>query len=151
MVGHGDRLLAREVLAGQALRRFGQVVDRSLGDDFAPLDARPRPEVDQVVGRSHRVLVVLDNHDRVAQLGEPPQGEEQAVVVARMQADRRLVQDVQHPHQAGADLAGQPDSLRLAAGKRRGRAVQRQVIETDVGQKPEPGADLLEQLLGDRP
>ncbi len=68
-----------------------------------------------------------------------------------MQADRGLVEDVEHAHQPRADLAGQPDPLGLAAGERRRRAVERQVVQADVGQEAEPAADLLEQLLGDRP
>ena len=68
-----------------------------------------------------------------------------------MQADGGLVQDVEHAHQPRADLAGQPDALGLAAGERGGGAVECQVVQADVGEEPEPAADLLEQLLGDRP
>ena len=57
---------------------------------------------------------------------------EQPVVVARVQADRRLVENVQHADQAAADLPGQADALRFAAGERRGGAVERQVVEADV-------------------
>ena len=76
---------------------------------------------------------------------------DQAVVVAGVQADRGLVEDVEHADQPRADLAGQPDPLRLAARERRRRAVEAQVVEADVGQEAEPAPDLLEQLLGDRP
>ena len=44
---------------------------------------------------------------------------EQPAVVARVQADRRLVEHVEHAAQAAADLAGQANPLRLAAGERR--------------------------------
>ena len=128
-----------------------QVVDRPLGDDLAPLDAGPRPEVDEVVGGAHRVLVVLDDDHRIAQLGKAAEGDQQPVVVAGVQADRRLVEDVEHAHQPRADLAGQSDALRFAAGERRRRAVERQVVQADVDQEHQPGPDLLEQLLGDRP
>ena len=84
--------------------------------------ARPGTEIDDVVGRPHRVFVVLDHDDRVALVAQPGQGVQQAVVVAGMQADRGLVEDVEHAHQAAADLPGQADALHLAAGKRGGRA-----------------------------
>ena len=71
------------------------------------------------------------------------------VVVGRVQADARLVADVEHAHEAGADLRRQPDALRLAAGERAGRAVERQVVEADVDQEVEARADLLEDLVGD--
>ena len=63
---------------------------------------------------------------------------------------RRLVADVEHAHQAGADLRRQADALRLAAGERRRAAVERQVVEADLDQEVEAGADLLEDLVGDR-
>ena len=62
---------------------------------------------------------------------------------------RRLVQDVEHAHQLAADLGGQADALRLAAGERDGRAVERQVVEPDVDHEAQAGGDLLEHLVGD--
>ena len=75
---------------------------------------------------------------------------EQPVVVARVQADRRLVEDVEHADQAAADLPGQADALRLAAGERRGGAVEREVVQADVEQEAEPAADFLQHLRGDQ-
>ena len=54
---------------------------------------------------------------------------EQPRVVALVQADRRLVEHVHDAGQPGADLAREPDALRLAARERVGRAVERQVVE----------------------
>ena len=69
---------------------------------------------------------------------------EQPGVVARVQADRRLVEHVEHAGQAAADLAGQADPLALAAGERRRAAGQRQVVEPDVDQELQPVADLAD-------
>ena len=88
-------------------------------------DARPGAEVDHVVGRPHRVFVVLDDDHGVALIARAAQRFQQPVVVARVQADRRLVEDVEHADQAGADLRGQPDALALAAGQ--GRAARASV------------------------
>ncbi len=66
-----------------------------------------------------------------------------------MQADRGLVEHVHHADQPGADLGGEPDALRLAAGEGVGAAVERQVVQADVDQKAQPVADLLDDLLGD--
>ena len=46
------------------------------------------------------------------------------MVVALVQADARLVEHVEHADQAGADLGGEPDALRLAARQRAGAAIQ---------------------------
>ena len=46
------------------------------------------------------------------------QGVEQPPVVPLVEPDRRLVKDVQDADQPAADLGGEPDPLRLAAGRR---------------------------------
>ncbi len=142
--GDRDHPLARQVRTGQALARPRHVVDRPLGDHLAALDPRARPEIDQMVGRPHRVLVVLDDHDGVAQPGQPAQRRQQPVVIARMQPDRRLIQNVKDPDQPRADLTGEPDPLRLAAGERRSGPIEGQVMQTDVDQERQAGTDLLQ-------
>ena len=79
---------------------------------------------------------MLDDDHRVADVAQVRQRAEQALIVALVQADRRLVEDVHDADQAGADLAGQPDTLRFAARQRVGAAVERQVVEPDVDRKP---------------
>jgi hypothetical protein len=66
-----------------------------------------------------------------------------------MQTDRRFIENVNHADQSAADLPGQANPLRFAAGKRGGRAVERQVIQAAFEQKAQPPADFLESFLGD--
>ena len=95
-------------------------------DDLAAVLAGPGADVDDPVGDPDRVLVVLDHDQGVAEVLEPAQGLDQPLVVALVQADGRLVEDVEDADQAGADLGGQPDPLRLAAGERpEGRSRER--------------------------
>ena len=77
------------------------------------------------------------------------QRRQQPIVVALMQADRRLVEDVQHADQRAADLRRQADALRLAAGQRRRRTRERQVVQAHVGQEAQPRANLLDDLVRD--
>ena len=126
-----------------------QVLDGAGDDDLAAVLSRARADVDGPVGVPDGVLVVLDDDQGVAEVAEPDQRLDQPVVVALVQADGRLVEDVQHADQTGADLGGQPDPLRLAAGQRAGRPVEREVVETDVEQEPQPLVDLLDHALGD--
>ena len=118
--------------------------------DLAAVLARRRADVDHPVGMRDGVEVVLDDDQRVAEIPQPEQGFDQPAVVALMQADRRLVEHVEHPDQAGADLRGEPNALRLTAGQRGRRPRQRQVVQPDVEQEPEPRLDLLEHLARDR-
>jgi hypothetical protein len=52
------------------------------------------------------------------------------------------------PHQAAADLGGQPDALGLAPRQRRSRAVQRQVVQAHVDQERQALADLAQDPFG---
>ncbi len=70
------------------------------------------------------LFVVLDNEYRVAEVAKPFERLDQAVVVALMQADGGLVEDVENAAQARADLRGEADALALSAGKRGGAAVE---------------------------
>ena len=67
--------------------------------------------------------VVLDDDDGVAEIAQRDQRREQARVVALVQPDRRLVEDVEHAGQPRADLGREADALALAARERRGAAV----------------------------
>jgi len=64
-----------------------------------------------MVGFEDGFLVVLDHQHGVAQVAQALEGVEQAAVVALMQADRRFVENVEHPDQGGANLGGQADAL----------------------------------------
>ena len=57
-----------------------------------------------------------------------------------------FVQHVHHPDQAGADLRGQADALRFAAGQGVGLAFEGEVVEPDIDQEAEPLADFLDDL-----
>ena len=92
---------------------------------------------------------MLDDDDRVAEVAQVLQRLEQAGVVALVQADRRLVEHVEHAGQAGADLRGEADALALAARQRAGVARQGQVVEADIVEEAQPLADLLQDAGGD--
>ena len=117
-VGHRDRAPPGQVGAGERRLVRLQPLHGAAVHDVTAVLARPRPDVDGPVGRADRVLVVLDDDQGVAQIAQADQGLDEPAVVALMQADGRLVEHVEHPDQAGADLGGQPDALRLATGER---------------------------------
>src|SRR5262249_29628350 len=90
------------------------------------------------------------NENGVAHVAEPTEALEQPLVIAGVQPDGRLVENVQDADQPRTDLARQADSLGFAARKRRGGAVERQVMKAYVEQEAEPAANLFEQLGGNR-
>ncbi len=113
------------------------------------MNARARADVQHIVGQADRILVMLHHDHRVAEVAQAGEGAEQAFVVALVQADGRLVEHVHHADQAGADLAGQADALRLATGQGVGLALQGQVIQAHIDQEAEAFADFLDDLRGD--
>ena len=77
------------------------------------------------------------------------QRDDEAAVVARVEADRRFVEDVQHAAEAAADLAGEADALGFAAGERGGGAAEREVVEADIDEEREAVVDFADQFAGD--
>jgi len=120
LLRHRDLQAAGHVAAGQRRRIRQHLRRRALRHHLAAVDAGAGPHVHHVVGRADHVLVVLHHQHTVAEVAQVLQGADQAVVVALVQADAGLVQHVHHPGEAGADLGGEPDALRLAAGERLG-------------------------------
>ena len=106
-------------------------------------------QVDDVIGAADRVLVVLDHDQGVAGRRQLIQRVEQHRVVARMQADGRLIEHVAHALQIRTELRGQADALRLAARERRRRAIERQVAQAHALQKVQPAGDLGQHIARD--
>ena len=138
-----------EKRAGRRLGRGHQVGDRALRHHAAAAHAGCRTDVDQVRRAPDRVFVVLDDDQRVALGFELLQRVEQDAVVARVQADRRLVEHVGNALQVGTELRGEADALRFAAGKRRRGAVEREVAEADLFEERKPRADLGQRVARD--
>src|SRR5262249_5162376 len=80
---------------------------------------------------------------------QPDEGVEETAVVPLVEADRRLVEDVENADQARPDLGRQANPLPLAARQRPGRAVEREVLEPHGLPEAEPLANLLQHPAGD--
>src|SRR3984893_10931916 len=117
-----DRNLAHadEILAGDAVGARHDRFRGALGDDMPAMDPSTRSHIDDPIRGADRLFVVLDDDNRVAEVAQPLQGPQEAPVVALMQPDRGLVEDIEPSGRPGADLRGQPDALTLAAGERSG-------------------------------
>ena len=129
------------------------VVGVPLGDDLSPVLSGARPQVDHPVGRTHHLLVVLDDEHGVADVAQALERVDEPPVVTLVESDRRLVEDVQHADQLRADLRRESQALRLAARQRLRRTVELEVADADVLQEHQALAYLLEdppadQLLG---
>jgi len=67
-----------------------------------------------------------------------------------MQTDRWFIQNIQYTRQAGSDLTGKPDTLRLSPRKRRCPPIERQIPEPNVLKETQSVANLFEHLGSDQ-
>ena len=105
-----------------------------------------RSDIHYPVRVAHHLLVMFHDHDRVALVAQPFEGVDKLYVVALVQADTGLVQDIQHIDQLRADLGGQSDALALAAAERHGAAAQREIGQTDIHQEAYPFPEFLDDI-----
>ncbi len=106
-------------------------------------------DIDHMIGDSDGVLVVLDDNDRVTDVSEPLEGFDQLGVVALVEADGGLIQDIEHADEPRTDLAGQSNTLRLATGQRCRRSPEAEVVEPHIEEEAQSAVDLLDDTLGD--
>ena len=91
-------------------------------DDLTTLAPGMGAEVDDVIGSKHHVLVVLDDDDRVADVAQGFQRADETLIVALVEPDAGLVEDVEHIDQLRTDLRGQAYALALTAREGHRRA-----------------------------
>ena len=143
-----DLALASEELSRNAFLLFRDDIHRSFRHDVTATHARARTEVDDVIGGTHRIFVMLDDDDRVTKVTQLLERFQQTIVVTRVETNRGLVENVEHANQATADLACEPDALRFSTGKRGSRPIEREIVESDVQQKAQTAADLTQNFRG---
>ena len=150
-VGTGEGVGSRfaEMFQNGSRPPLHQLLGRTLEDDVAAEIAGARPEIDHVVGDADCLFVVLDDDHRVAEIAQPRERREQLAVVALMEADRRLVEHVEHAREVRADLRRQANALPFAAGERRGAPPERQVADADVVEEAQPLLNLAQDPLRD--
>ena len=143
-----DRVL--HGLAEGAAGMRGRVVEDFLkcagGDDFAPTAAGAWSEVEDPVGTAHSLLVMLHDDEGVSFFGQGLEGVKEAFVVAGVESDGRLVQNIKHAAQVRAELCSKANALGFSAGEGFGTAVEREVVESDLGKEFQALADFCDHI-----
>ena len=147
--GDRDGFFSAQILSGDRFRNRHDLLGRSAGDDLSAVGAGAGTYVHDIVSGTHGILVVFDHDHGVPQVAQIFEGVQKFVIVPLVQADAGFVQDIAHADQAGTDLGSQADPLGLSAGEGRGRAGQSQIVQADIIEEADAGADLLENLLSD--
>ena len=133
--------------------RLGARLDRvggSVEDDLAAVRPAPGPKsttwsAARIVSSSCSTTMTL-----LPEIAQTPERGDESRVVARVEADARLVEHVHDSRELAPELAREADALRLAAAQRRPRPLEREVVETDVEQEAEAAQDLAKRALADR-
>src|SRR4029077_14674067 len=100
------------------------------------------------IGAANGVFMVLDDQDGVAQIAKLFEGAEETIVVASVQADGGLVENIENAAEARADLRGEADALGFATGKRGGGTAEAEITEADGEKKIEALGDFFEGAAG---
>ena len=142
-----DDFRARQILPGQRRRIGAHRLGRVERHDLAAALAGAGTQVQQPVRREHDLRIVLDHHQRIAGIAQPVHHLRHALHVARMQADRRLIEHEQRVHQRRAQRRRQVDPLDLAARQRARLAIEREIAESHFAQIGEARAHLAQQQV----
>ena len=121
----------------------------SLSHDRTAKSTGSRSEIEQSIGSIQYFAIMFDQQHRVAKISQSFQRNQQSSVVARMQSDCRFVEHIQHARQRSSGLAGQSNALRFAAGQRRHRTIERQIIQSDFDEEIQAMSGLIEQIARD--
>ena len=102
---------------------------------WPPCSPAPGP-MSMIQSAAAMVSSSLLHHDnRIAEAAQVEQCVNQLGIIPLVQADGRLVENIQNAGQPGADLRRQANALRFAARQGPGAPVKRQVAEADVEEK----------------
>ena len=91
---------------------------------------------------------MLDDKNRIPDIAQPLQNLNQPLPIAGMQSNGGLIEHIESSHQRGPKCSRKLDALRLTARKRRGKPVEREVLQADIIEKPKARLDLHQYAFG---
>ena len=89
----------------------------SLGDKASTVPPRTWPKIDHVVGPPNGLFIVLHDKNCVSQIAQVFESVEKAPVVAMMQADGGLIENIENTAKLRSNLRRQANALSFAAGQ----------------------------------
>src|SRR6202035_1783558 len=126
-----DRRLIFQMFASQRLG-LKQFRVGAFEDHLTTIDASQWANVYDMVSGFNNVRIVLYDNNRVTLVAEFKQQLVQAVDIAGMQADTRLIKDVHNINQTAIQVFYHLDALRLTTGKRIGHTVKAEVTKANL-------------------
>src|SRR5690606_957208 len=147
--GDSNLQFSQEILPGGAYRIVFDFFRCTDGYDVTSEFASSRPDIDQIIRSHHDILVVFHHQHAIVRFDQIFQGCDQSLIVPLMKPDGWFVHDVGDAAQLRTDLVRESGALRFTPGKRSGRPVEREVGQSHLQEKMQPGFDFLENLAAD--
>ena len=141
--GQRNGLTPREVgsrIAWCFLRYFG---GRASIDDLTAIAPGIGSDVDDVVGSTHHLLIMLDDDNCIAQVSQTVNDTDEALGITLVEADTRFVQDVERAYEATSELRRESHALALPTGEGAGESVKGQITQADLIEEGQARADLM--------
>ena len=111
---HGNLQLAAQVAPGQRIGAALDFLGAAFGHQVPASVAGPWSQIHHIVSAANSFFVVLDDQHGVAEIAQFFERRNQAVVIARVQTDGRLVQHAKHSAQP-ANRSAWPRRMRCAS------------------------------------
>ena len=146
LLGHINFQFASEIFRRHRPLGLSDFIQGAAGHQLTAVHARARPKIQQIIGGLDSLCSVFDDNDGIPDVAEPLKRGQQAGVVALVQANRWLVEDVDYPDQPRANLRGKPNALSLAATESAAFAVERKVAKANVIQKTQAFLNLFQHF-----
>jgi len=143
-----NHLFAQQIFHRVAVASWLQVAHVAFIDNLSAQASGLRTYVDDVVGRTDNLFVVLHHHHGIAQLLQLAEHTDKFLSVAAMEADARLVQYVERPHQAATERGGQIDALAFTTRQGVAQSAQGEVTKSYIHQEAEAVVDFRHQAFG---
>ena len=121
----------------------------ALGDEIATGIARAWTEIDNKIGATDRVFIVLNDENGIAKITEAFERTQKALIVTRVQADAGFVKNVENAAKTRSNLRGKSNTLGFSSGERGGRAVEAEIAEAYGEKKFHALCDFFERPGGD--
>ena len=134
---------------GIRLQAIQKIRHRSIETNLSAVLACARADIHKPVGIEHGLRVMLHDHDRISLVTQFLKRIDKFPVVTLVQADARLIQNIEDIDQFRTDLGGQTDSLAFTTRQRTCSAVERQVVKPYVQHKSRPLREFLQYIPGD--
>src|SRR3989338_128988 len=111
------------------------------------MNASSRANINQVVGRKNRLFIMLNDKYGIPDVAQMEKRLYKARVVARMESDGRLIQNIERADKAPPQWGGEGDALPLASGERMRAPIKREVLNADINHKLQPRLNFAQHHL----